>query len=45
LPQKVFLQLLFGFQQEWVREIPLRLLLGKFQFRKAFFSDAKLDIS
>jgi hypothetical protein len=45
LPRKVLPQLLLGFKQKRIQEFALHGLLGKFQFRKAFFSDAELDIS
>jgi hypothetical protein len=43
--RKVLDQLLLGFKQKRIQEFALHGLLGKFYFRKAFFSDAELDIS
>jgi len=45
LPRKVLSLLLLGFKQKRIQEFALHGLLGKFQFRKAFFSDAQLDVS
>jgi hypothetical protein len=45
LPRKVLFQLLLGFKQERVEEFSRYFMLGKFQFREAFFSNAQLDVS